>query len=43
MDGFEIRYVMGHIEVYDARGGFCFSADNMAEAVEELREEGLAA
>lgn len=43
MDGFEIRYVMGHIEVYDACGGFCFSADNMAEAVEELREEGLAA
>ena len=40
---FEIRYVMGHVEVFDANGCFCFSADNMAEAVEELREEGLAA
>ena len=42
MERFELRYVMGHVEVYDG-GVFCFSADNMAEAMEELREEGLAA
>ena len=39
MDRFEFRYVMGHVEVYDLRGVFCFSADNMAEAMDELREE----
>lgn len=39
MDRYEFRYVMGHVEVYDVRGGFCFSADSMAEAMNELREE----
>ena len=29
MDRFEFRYVMGHVEVYDLNGGFCFSADSM--------------
>ena len=35
---FELRYVRGHVEVYDANGRFCFSADTMAEAYDELRE-----
>lgn len=33
-----VRYVKGHIEVYNLRGEFLFSADTMAEA-EELLEE----
>ena len=41
MERFELRYVMGHIEVYDENGRFCFSADHVSEAMEELREEGL--
>ena len=40
MERFELRYVMGHIEVYDGAGRFCFSADNEREAWEEL--EGAA-
>ena len=43
MENFDLRYVMGHVEVYDAAGRFCFSADNMAEAMAELREERSAA
>lgn len=39
MERFELRYVMGHIEVYDENGRFCFSADHVSEAMEELREE----
>jgi len=35
---YSIRYVRGHIQVYDARGNFLFSADNEREAREELRE-----
>ena len=31
---FEFVWVRGHIEVYDATGRFCFSADNMREAYE---------
>jgi len=31
-------WVRGHIEVYDAAGEFCFSADNEWEAREELKE-----
>ena len=27
-----MRYVRGHVEVYDARGTFLFSADSEAEA-----------
>ena len=36
----EIRmcYVRGHVEVYDARGAFLFSADNEAEAERMLEE-----
>ena len=31
-------WVKGHVEVYDSMGQFCFSADNMREAREELRD-----
>ena len=34
MERFELRYVMGHIEVYDENGRFCFSADHVSEAME---------
>ena len=43
MERFELRYVMGHIEVYDENGRFCFSADHVSEAMAELREEISAA
>ena len=43
MEQFQIQYVFGHIEVFDRNGNFCFSADTMAEAMEELRESQLAA
>jgi len=35
---FEMRYVRGHVEVFDASGRFCFSADTEAEAREEMRD-----
>ena len=35
---FEFRYVGGHVEVYDGSGRFCFSADTMGAAQDELRE-----
>lgn len=35
---FELRYVRGHVEVYDESGRFCFSADTMGEAQDELRD-----
>ena len=35
---FELRYVGGHIEVYDAAGRFRFSADSRGEALAELEE-----
>ena len=38
MTMFSIRYVRGHIQVYDARGCFLFSADSEAEARKELKE-----
>ena len=34
---FSIRKIFGHIQVYDARGNFLFSADSEREAREELR------
>ena len=34
----EIRYVRGHIQVYDYCGNFLFSADTEREAREELKE-----
>ena len=33
---YTMRYVRGHIQVYDVRGNFLFSADNEREAREEL-------
>ena len=33
---YEIRYVRGHVEVYDQAGRFRFSADSEREALEEL-------
>ena len=33
---YEIRFVRGHVEVYDAAGRFLFSADTEREAREEL-------
>lgn len=38
MERFEIRYVGGHVEVYDPSGAFCFSADTKSEAESELQE-----
>ena len=35
---YSIRYVRGHVQVYDNRGNFLFSADSEREAREELRE-----
>ena len=33
---YDMRYVRGHIQVYDVNGNFLFSADNEREAREEL-------
>lgn len=38
MAGLQIRYIHGHIQVYDANGNFLFSADSEREAREELME-----
>ncbi len=35
---YSIRYVRGHIQVYDNNGRFLFSADTEREAREELME-----
>lgn len=35
---YSIRNVLGHIQVYDNRGNFLFSADTEREAREELIE-----
>ena len=35
---FQIRYVRGHIQVYDYIGNFLFSADTEREAREEMME-----
>ena len=35
---YSIRYVQGHVQVYDAKGKFLFSADTELEAREELEE-----
>ena len=35
---YSIRYIRGHVHVYDQYGKFLFSADNEREAREELRE-----
>ena len=33
---FEMRFVRGHVEVYDGEGRFLFSADNEREAAADL-------
>ena len=35
---YSIQYVYGHVQVYDYRGEFLFSADTEQEAREELKE-----
>ena len=35
---YQMRYVGGHVQVYDFRGNFLFSADTEWEAQEELKE-----
>ena len=35
---YSIRNVKGHVQVYDARGNFLFSADSRREVSEELEE-----
>lgn len=35
---YSIRYVYGHVQVYDGSGNFLFSADNEREARKELME-----
>ena len=36
---YSIRYVQGHVQVYDAKGKFLFSSDTEREAREELEED----
>lgn len=35
---YSVRYVRGHIQVYDWKGDFLFSADSEREVREELKE-----
>ena len=35
---YSIRYVHGHVQVYDEAGRFLFSADNEGEARKELED-----
>jgi hypothetical protein len=35
---YSIRYVYGHVQVYDKKGNFLFSADSEREAREELED-----
>lgn len=41
MSEYSMRWVHGHVEVYDAYGRFRFSADSEREALAELAEEAL--
>ncbi len=34
---YSMRYVQGHVQVYDQKGRFLFSADTEREAREELK------
>ena len=38
MTMYQIRNIRGHVQVYDYRGNFLFSADSEREAREELME-----
>jgi len=35
---YSLRYIYGHIQVYDGNGKFLFSADTEAEAREEMKD-----
>ena len=35
---YQMKYVYGHVEVYDDAGVFLFSADTMREAQEDMEE-----
>lgn len=35
---YQIKYIAGHVEVYDRNGRFCFSSDTEREAILELEE-----
>ena len=35
---FSVKYIGGHVQVYDGNGKFLFSADSEREAREELKE-----
>ena len=35
---FTMRYVGGHVQVYDQKGRYLFSADNEREAREEMED-----
>ena len=35
---YSMRYIHGHIQVYDVKGNFLFSADSEREAREELEQ-----
>ena len=35
---FDMRYIHGHVQVYDMSGKFLFSADSEREAREELED-----
>ena len=35
---FSMRYVQGHVQVYDRNGRFLFSADSEREAREEMED-----
>lgn len=39
MGMYSIRYVHGHVQVYDQKGNFLFSADNEREAREEMEHD----
>lgn len=39
---YKIRYMRGHVEVFDSQGNFLFSADNEYEAENEIREMEVA-
>ncbi len=36
---YSIRYVQGHVQVYDRAGRFLFSADTEQEAREEMEQD----
>lgn len=35
---YSMHYIGGHVQVYDVRGNFLFSADSEREAREELKQ-----